>query len=111
MAQTKINFTDASLKKLKHDGSVKRLYFYDKTEPGLALQITPAGTKSFQLQHWDKDRGKSVVKTIGRYPNMSIENARKRVQKLKGEIWDGKDIVEASRALREEEKISQSNQR
>ena len=82
MVKAKINFTDYRLRQLVHDGSNKRLYFYDSGQPGLALQITPKGTKSFQIQTWDKVRGKSVVKSIGRYPAMSIDQARRQVAAL-----------------------------
>ena len=102
MPKTKINFTDNRLRKLTHNGSKKRLYFYDNGQPGLAMQITPTGTKSFQVQVWDKTRGKSVVKSIGRYPAMSIARARRKAAALVDQIHDGKDIIEAAKALQKE---------
>jgi len=102
VAKTKISFTDSRLQKLVHDGTNKRLYLYDTGQPGLAMQITPAGTKSFQIQTWDKLRGKSVVKSIGRYPDMPINQARLQVAALLKAVKDGEDIIDASRALRDE---------
>jgi integrase len=102
MVKAKINFTDYRLRQLVHDGSNKRLYFYDSGQPGLALQITPSGTKSFQIQTWDKVRGKSVVKSIGRYPAMSIDQARRQVAALLKAVKDGKDVIDASQTLRDE---------
>jgi integrase len=102
MPKTKINFTDSRLSKLAHDGSKKRLYFYDSGQPGLALQITPSGTKSFQVQVWDKTRRKSIVKSIDRYPAMSITRARRKAATLIDQIQDGKDIIEAAKALQKE---------
>lgn len=103
MAKTKINFTDNRLRTLSHDGSSKRLYFYDTVQPSLALSITPAGTKSFQLQTWDKKRGKSVVKSIGHYPKMSIAQAREATIDLLGDISKGVDVIgKAKKSLDEE---------
>ena len=102
MAKTKFNFTDERLRKLNHDGSPKRLYLYDTGQPGLVLQITPKGTKSFQLQVWDKKRGKSVVKSFGQYPAISIQHARTEVAEYRREINNGKDIIEESKAFKDE---------
>lgn len=103
MTITRVSFTDNRLRKWKHDGRDKRLYFYDQIQPGLALQITQAGTKSFQLQTWDKGRGRSVVKSIGRYPQMSIEDARKTIASMIVAINNGENILEAARLSRDEE--------
>ena len=81
MAKNKLNFTDERLRNLSPDGSGKRLYFYDTTQTGLALQITPKGSKTFQMQAWSKKHERSVVKTIGAYPKFSISEARSHALK------------------------------
>ena len=103
MAKSKINFTDNQLRKLAHDGGSKRLYFYDTGQPGLSLCITPAGTKSFQLQAWDKTRGKSVTKTLGKYPAMAINQARQMAADLLSSVNDGIDVIEAAKAVKNED--------
>ncbi len=103
MAKTKFNFTDNRLQKLTHDGSGKRLYFYDTGQPSLAICITPAGNKSFQLQAWDKHRGKSIVKTIGHYPKLSIASARKEAHDLLSDIHDGEDVISKARKKKAED--------
>jgi integrase len=103
MAKTKFNFTDERLRKLVHNGSSKRLYLYDTVQPGLVLQVTPKGTKSFQLQVWDKSRGKSVVKSLGQYPATSIQESRNKVAEYRLEINKGKDILEEAKAFKEED--------
>ncbi|MDA3971257.1 MAG: tyrosine-type recombinase/integrase [Desulfobulbaceae bacterium] len=103
MPTTKINFSDHRLLKLTHDGSKKRLYFYDSGQAALALCITPTGTKSFQLQTWDKARGRSVAKTIGKYPAMSINTARELVRDMLVDINKGEDVIGIARKKREEE--------
>jgi integrase len=52
-----------------------RAYVHDAKVNGLVLQITPTGTKSFQV--YRKIGGKPVRVTLGRYPDMTIEQARK----------------------------------
>jgi integrase len=103
MARVKLNFTDNRLSKLTHDGSNKRLYFYDEGQSSLALCITPANTKSFQLQTWDKIRGKSISKTIGKYPAMAINDAREIVREYLTEIGKGEDVIAIARKKREED--------
>jgi len=107
MAKNKINFTDNQLRKLSHDGSAKRLYFYDIGQPALSLCITPAGTKSFQFQAWDKARGKSVTKTLGKYPAMPINQARQTAASLLASVNDGVDVIEAAKAIKNENTFSE----
>jgi integrase len=52
-----------------------RTYVHDTKVNGLVLQITPTGTRSFQA--YRKINGKPVRVTLGRYPDMTIEQARK----------------------------------
>jgi len=107
MTKSKINFTDNQLRKLAHDGSSKRLYFYDAGQAGLSLCITPAGTKSFQLQSWDKARGKSVTKTLGKYPAMAINQARQLAAELLESVNSGVDVIEAAKAIKNEDTLAE----
>lgn len=103
MTKNKIRFSDTQLIKLSHDGGNKRLYFYDTKQSCLSLCITPAGTKSFQFQAWDKVRGKSVTKTIGQYPAMSIEKAQEKAATLLSSVNAGVDIIEAAKSIKNED--------
>jgi integrase len=107
MTQNKINFTDNQLRKLAHDGSNKRLYFYDAGQAGLSLCITPTGTKSFQLQAWDKTRGKSIAKTLGKYPAMAINQARQIAAELLASVNSGIDVIEAAKAIKNEDTLAE----
>ncbi|WP_457573186.1 tyrosine-type recombinase/integrase [Desulfolithobacter sp.] len=102
MAAEKVNFTDNRLRKLTHGGTSKRQILFDKTQPGLALQITPAGTKTFQFRHWDRNRRQTKVLTIGKYPTVSINEARAIAADHLVAMNKGIDVVETVRALREE---------
>jgi integrase len=76
-----------------------RAYVHDAKVNGLVLQITPTGTKSFQA--YRKIGGKPVRVTLGRYPDMTIEQARKAaltaLSKLAGGI-NPNDEKKAERA-------------
>ena len=107
MTKSKINFTDNQLRKLVHDGSNKRLYFYDAGQAGLSLCITPAGTKSFQLQAWDKTRGKSIAITLGKYPAMAINQARQLAAELLASVNSGVDVIERAKAVKNEDTLDE----
>jgi hypothetical protein len=103
MVKNKINFTDTKLRKLNHDGNTKRLYLYDTGQPALSLCITPAGTKSFQFHAWDRVRGKSVTKSLGKYPSVAINHARQMAADLLADVNSGTDVIEAAKAVKNED--------
>lgn len=65
----------------------KRLDFRDEMMPGLVLRISASGTKSFCLHK--RINGKMRRLTIGRFPIISLADARKRVQQVLYEIETG----------------------
>ncbi len=102
MAKNEIKFTDDRIRKLHHDGSGKRMLVWDSEEPGLALCITPAGTKSFQFHRWSKKYKKSMVQTLGRYPAISIAEARAHSETKRMQVNQGIDIVTTDNEIRNE---------
>ena len=52
-----------------------RAFIHDDRVPGLAVQVTRTGAKTFQLVR--KFQGKALRITLGRYPAMTPEQARK----------------------------------
>ena len=95
-----LNFTKKTLDNLPLPEGKKRLYFYDTSETGLLIQVTPAGRKTFQFYKWYE--GKPLRVTIGLYPGMVIEQARKKAQKLKSDLADGVDPAEEKRRRKQE---------
>jgi integrase len=72
----------------------KRYYISDSKTDGLRIQVTPAGTKTFQLKTWVKNYG-AWTYTIGRFPKVSLDAARKKAVSLLGELSiHGKQIIE-----------------
>jgi len=86
--QKNINFIKKTLDNLKLPDKNKRYYFYDTKIKGLELMVTDQGTKSFKV--YRKFNGKPVRVTLGKYPEMTIENARNEAQRVIADMISGK---------------------
>ena len=100
MASHHINFTKAALEKAAPPEKGRRDYYYDLKEQGLQMAVTPGGSKSFYL--YKRVEGKPERIYLGKFPDMSIENARKQAAKTKGRIASGKNPQKEKRAIRDE---------
>ncbi len=100
MASHHLNFTKAALVKAPAASKGSKDYYYDEKEKGLVMAVTPAGTKSFYL--YKRIDGKPERLLLGRFPDISIENARKAAMAAKGEIATGKNPQKGKRAIRDE---------
>ena len=93
-----INFTKNTLMNL--DAKQNTTFYYDKMEKGLYLSVSPLGTKTFYIQ---KRIGRKVERIkIGRFPDMTIDNARKKVRVIKAQVAEGIDPMLEKRKIREE---------
>ncbi|MDZ7660050.1 tyrosine-type recombinase/integrase [Fodinibius sp.] len=63
--------------------------YSDKGEKGLILRVTKTGTKTFSYRYYQDGNQKRY--TIGRYPSVSLEDAREQVQRMKVNLLDGDD--------------------
>jgi len=70
--------------------SVSKAIFYDTRQPGLAFIVTYGGTKSFYLYITYKKQ--KIIKNIGQFPYMDIENAREKVYLLRKDIENGVNL-------------------
>jgi len=77
-----------------------RRYTYDTKTPGLCVCVTAAGSRTFYLYRWLS--GRPQRSRIGRYPDLSIEQARKEAQRLTGDMARGINPQDAKRAARQE---------
>ena len=100
MASHHLNFVKTALSKAPAAKKGSKDYYYDTKEKGLMMAVTPAGTKSFYL--YKRIDGKPERLLLGRFPDISIENARKAAMAAKGEIAIGKNPQKAKRAIRDE---------
>ena len=84
MAEKRLGFTKEKIAALRPANSHQRTYFYDTKTRGLALSITPTGTKSFLLYRWVNGKPQRI--TLGRFPDLSVEAARRKADEHNGAI-------------------------
>lgn len=64
--------------------------------PGLMLQISPAGTKSWLLRYTIAGQRRELG--LGAFPEISLAQARERAREVRDQVWHGEDPVEARKA-------------
>ncbi len=105
MVSNKFNFTNTRLRKLKPASNGKRSYYYDTDVKGLRLQITPAGTMSFQFQTWTPGGVKPQTLTLGKYPALSIVGARRSATEHMAAVKGGIDVESQRQKVRDEDTL------
>ena len=99
MQKNKFSFTTSRLTKLQPTD--KRFFVYDDKQPGLRVYVTPTGNKSFQFQARSKELSKVVSRTLGKFPALSIKEAREQAASLLSEMNAGADIEQTRRDERQ----------
>jgi len=99
MGSTKINFTKTVIEKLPIPKSGLS-YYKDDKEKGLSLYITSNGIITFFVRKRINGRDARVM--IGKFPEISIENARKQALKIKSEVAQGINPNQEKDKLRQE---------
>jgi len=94
------NFTKRTLEAIKPPTERKREVYSDEKEKGLRLFVTQSGTKTFYL--YRKVQGRPEQIRIGAFPDLSVEQARKKAAELNGLIAQGKNPQDAAREKRGE---------
>ena len=87
MSDNKFNFTKRALEDLSTPSKGKRAYYYDTKVRGLGVSLTDKGSITFIV--YRKVNGKPERITLGRYPDLSIENARGKASNVNSEIAQG----------------------
>ena len=77
MRENLFNFTAPLLKALTPSPRKSRTYVYDAKVSGLELAITKTGVKTFNIYRWSSVESRPIRTPIGRFPDISIEQARK----------------------------------
>ncbi len=85
----KLNFTKTTIEALGPAAAGKRDYHNDIKVPGLQLQVTASGVKTFYVYRRINGRPKRVK--LGRYPDMTPQQARNKAEQVVGEIAAGGD--------------------
>ena len=100
MSNKHINFTKRTIETLPLPPQDKRLYLYDTKVQGLELMVTHQGAKSFKVY---RKIGDSPIRvSLGKYPQMTVEEARQKAQKVIAEIISGKNPNKEKKKVRSE---------
>jgi integrase len=86
-----INFTKAALMSLPIPGK-GFITYRDAKEKGLSLYVTSNGHKSFMFRKYLNGQQKRMI--LGHFPDMTVEQARKTAQQVKGQIASGENPLE-----------------
>jgi integrase len=97
----KLNFTKAAIEALPTPAAGQRAEYIDTKQSGLRLRVTSSGIKTFCVLKRIRGAGMERI-TLGRYPDLAIEQARKKSAELLGKIAEGNNPADARRALRAE---------
>lgn len=101
-----LKFTKTALLALKVEGDERAVDYFDEAGRKLALRVTRNGVKTFYLV---RRTGRQVVwLKLGRFPDMTLENARKQAEKVLGEFAQGANPAALKRALKAEPTFSQA---
>lgn len=68
-----------------------RIEFRDVGEEGLELRVTNRGAKTWAFRYRRKSDGRKRLLTLGRYPTLSLEEARIRAQEARAQVSRGGD--------------------
>lgn len=70
----------------------ERVVLWDPILPGFGCRVLPTGRKAFVLKYRTRDDRQRLT-TIGPFPTLTIDEARKRARRLMGQVLDGADPV------------------
>jgi integrase len=101
----RFHFTKKTIDALPLPRVAQRAYFYDDQVRGLAIAVAPSGRRTFLL--YRKVSGKPERISIGPYPDLSIDQARKRAEELNGAIASGKNPATEKRRIRAESTLGE----
>ena len=96
---SKFNFTKAAIEALPVPEK-GWTYYYDLKVQGLGIGVGATGKKSFIL--YRKINGRPERITLGRYPDLAIEQARGKASELNADIAEGKSPADRLRAAKRE---------
>ena len=76
-------------------------------ERGLHLSVYPNGSKLWQMRY--RIEGKERTASLGKYPEVSLAEAREKRDQMRKQIANGTDPVQANRAAKEAKKVAQAH--
>jgi integrase len=100
-----MTLTDRTLRNAKPREIVYRLRDGNSITKGFGVTVAPAGSKTFFLSYTSPASGKRTQVNLGRYPAVSLSEARERALSFRQSLnlgVDPKDEIKRERKLREE---------
>ncbi|SOD17748.1 tyrosine-type recombinase/integrase [Nitrosomonas ureae] len=101
IACNRFNFLKKSIEALPLPEPGKRSTYYDLQSPWLQIRVTSTGTKTFCIFKRVKNGNPERI-TLGRYPDLTIEQARREAARIAVEISDGKNPADIKRGQKKE---------
>jgi len=93
--ETKFNFTLKKLESVNCGANQRQARFHDTKVRGLALRVTPSGSKTYiyyrRLPGNNENAGKVIEITLGRFEDLSIEQARTKAESYNHSVGQGQD--------------------
>src|SRR5262249_34987679 len=83
----------------------RRVDYFDATVAGLALRVTEDGHKSWSVHY--RTNGRLRRYTIGDYPTITLEKARKEATRALRAASDGEDPAAEKKAARRGETVAE----
>jgi hypothetical protein len=91
----RVKFTTAAVERMKTP-DFGQVDYFDTAFPALALRVTAKGVRSWV--YFGRVHGKIKRATLGRYPEISLVQARQRAGEMAGAMRQGVDPAAAKRA-------------
>jgi len=97
----KFKFTEARIRDLASPSKGKRFHCYDTQTAQLECRVTSTGAKTFNLYTWSKSLNEPIRVTLGRWPALTVEDARQLAVEHLSEVNRGNHPNRARRASRD----------
>src|SRR5262245_13770667 len=98
---TRVSFTQAKVEAMRHSGRKPAPeYVYDKGKPGLAIRLTAKCVRTYVFV--GRLHGKLAPrKPLGRVESLTLAQARAAVDRIRGDVALGIDVIAQWKALRQ----------
>ena len=87
----KIALTDRFIKAMKPAPPGQRIRVWDAVSPGMCVRVNDQGARSFMVYKAWKGKPSPYVGSLGKYPDISLEQARKKVPAILQALAEGKN--------------------
>lgn len=98
MSKSHFKFTEGAIDRLPNPKH--RTRWYDSFMPGLVLDVTPKGHKAFRVYKKLPGNRTPLNVTLGAFPALSVDQARKLARKAMADMADGVNPNDSKRSFR-----------